>query len=120
MSSDTADIYNPKVIRSTMGSVYRMPFCYVSDFGAAIRELKKEGVKWYAAHLRGSGGHDTMDYTGPSGFLIGNESKGLSDKTADLADAYVRIPMCGQVESLNAAVASAILMYEANRQRRAK
>ena len=54
------------------------------------------------------------------GFLIGNESKGLSDKTADLADAYVRIPMCGQVESLNAAVASAILMYEANRQRRAK
>lgn len=120
MNRETVDIYNPKVIRSTMGSVYRMPFCYVSDFGAAIRELKKEGVKWYAAHLRGSGGHDTMDYTGPSGFLIGNESKGLSDKTADLADAYVRIPMCGQVESLNAAVASAILMYEANRQRRAK
>ena len=120
MTEGCVDLYNPKVIRSTMGSIYRMPFCYVSDFGAAIRELKKEGVKWYAAHLRGSGGHDTMDYTGPSGFLIGNESKGLSDKTADLADAYVRIPMCGQVESLNAAVASAILMYEANRQRRAK
>ena len=95
-----------------------MPFCYVSDFGGTIRELKKEGVKWCAAHLRGTGAHDTMDYTGPSGFLIGNESKGLSDETAELADAYVRIPMCGQVESLNAAVASAILMYEANRQRR--
>ena len=120
MTEGCVDLYNPKVIRSTMGSVYRMPFCYVSDFGAAIRELKKEGEKWYAAHLRGTGAHDTMDYTVPSGFLIGNESKGLSDETADLADAYVRIPMCGQVESLNAAVASAILMYEANRQRRAK
>lgn len=118
MTEGCVDLYNPKVIRSTMGSVYRMPFCYVSDFGETICKLKKEGVKWYAAHLRGTGAHDTENYTGPSGFLIGNESKGLSDETAGLADAYVRIPMCGQVESLNAAVASAILMYEANRQRR--
>ena len=117
MNRETVDIYNPKVIRSTMGSVYRMPFCYVSDFGAAIRELKKEGVKWYAAHLRGTGAHDTMDYTVPSGFLIGNESKGLSDETADLADAYVRIPMCGQVESLNAAISTAVIAYEVLRQR---
>lgn len=118
MTEGCVDLYNPKVIRSTMGSVYRMPFCYVSDFGGTIGKLKKEGVKWYAAHLRGTGAHDTMNYTGPSGFLIGNESKGLSEETAALADDYVRIPMCGQVESLNAAVASAILMYEANRQRR--
>ena len=68
--------------------------------------------------MRGTDAYDAMDYTGPSGFLIGNESRGLSEETADLADSYVRIPMCGNVESLNAAVASAVLMYEANRQRR--
>ena len=118
MTEGCVDIYNPKVIRSTMGSVYRMPFCYVSDFQQTICELKRKGVKWYAAHLRGTDAYDAMDYTGPSGFLIGNESRGLSEETADLADSYVRIPMCGNVESLNAAVASAVLMYEANRQRR--
>jgi len=59
-----------------------------------------------------------MDYRGPSAFLIGNESRGLSDETANMADTYIKIPMCGQVESLNAAVASSVLMYEVNRQRR--
>ncbi len=62
--------------------------------------------------------YDEPDYTGPVGFLVGNEGKGLSPQAAGLADAYVRIPMEGSVESLNAAVAAALLMYEANRQRR--
>lgn len=118
MTNGCVDLYNPKVIRSTMGSIYRMPFYYTDDLKRDLLWLKKQGVLLYAAHLKGKGTHDEQNYCQPAGFLIGNESKGLSDETADLADIYIKIPMCGQVESLNAAVASAILMYEANRQRR--
>lgn len=118
LSNGCVDLYNPKVIRSTMGSIYRMPFYYTDDLKRDLLRLKEDGVTLYAAHLKGTGTYDEQDYSTAAGFLIGNESKGLSDETADLADIYVKIPMCGQVESLNAAVASSILMYEANRQRR--
>lgn len=118
MNSTTADIYNPKVIRSTMGSVYRVPFVYVEDLAGAVRRVKQVGVRLYAAHLKGEKNYDQQDYTGSTGFLIGNEANGLSDETAELADAYIKIPMLGKVESLNAAVAASILMYETARQRR--
>lgn len=118
MSSDCVDIYNPKVIRSTMGSVYRMPFFYTEDLHGVLREWKERGIRLYAAHLRGQGTYDEEDYRKPTAFLIGNESQGLTDETAKLADHYIRIPMSGRVESLNAAVASAVLMYETRRQRK--
>lgn len=114
----TVDIYNPKTIRSTMGSIYRVPFFVAEDFGAAILEMKSRGVKIYAAHLKGSVPYDEPDYTRAAGFLIGNEGNGLTEETAALADSYIRIPMEGKVESLNAAIAATILMYEASRQRR--
>lgn len=120
MNEDTADIYNPKVIRSTMGSVFRVPFVYVPDLKGTLEELKKSGIRLYAAHLKGVSSYDMEDYTQDVGFLIGNEAKGLSDEIADMADAYVKIPMAGKVESLNAAIASSILMYETARQRRNK
>ena len=72
----------------------------------------------HAAHLGGISVYDREDYTGPSAFMIGNEAAGLSDTMADLADILVRIPMAGQVESLNAAVAASVLAFEAARQRR--
>ncbi|MCD7956025.1 MAG: RNA methyltransferase [Lachnospiraceae bacterium] len=146
LSPGCADIYNPKVIRSTMGSVYRMPFYYAQgrvrklaayaaraprgrvgdkspysitdDLRRDILAFREKGVCWHAAHLEGSVPYDEADYRGPCGILIGNESKGLTAETAALADRRVRIPMCGQVESLNAAVAASVLAYEANRQRR--
>ncbi len=118
MSADTVDIYNPKTIRSTMGSVYRMPFCYAEDMDQVMRNLKQQGISVYAAHLKGSADYDAVDYRGSCGFLIGNEGSGLSERLAAQADGYIRIPMCGEVESLNAAVASAVLMYEAFRQRK--
>lgn len=117
MSSGTADLYNPKVIRSTMGSVYRMPYRYTEDLGAAIRELQSKGIRIYAAHLKGKHSYSEENYTGATGFLIGNEGNGLREETARVADTFIRIPMAGKVESLNAAVASALLMYEASRQR---
>lgn len=117
MSRDTVDLYNPKVIRSTMGSIYRMPFLYAEDFAGAIGSVRQAGVSVYAAHLKGKTSYIKQDYRRGTAFLIGNEGNGLKEETADLADVYIRIPMEGQVESLNAAVAASVLMYEAHRQR---
>ncbi|MBS6644343.1 MAG: RNA methyltransferase [Clostridiaceae bacterium] len=118
MSEGTADIYNPKTIRSTMGSVYRVPFVYADDMDRVFRQLKEKKIRLFAAHLKGRGNYEQEDYSGDTGFLIGNEANGLSDGAAAWADTLVKIPMAGQVESLNAAVASSVLMFEAARQRR--
>lgn len=118
MSKDTADIYNPKVIRATMGSVYRMPFYYAEELAEAIGAMKKAGVEVFAAHLKGKKDYDECDYRQAAAFLIGNEGSGLTERIAALAGTYVKIPMEGKVESLNAAVATAVLIFEAARQRR--
>lgn len=118
MSSHTADIYNPKTIRSTMGSVYRMPFLYTEVLTETINHLKEHKIAVYAAHLQGKDSYDLYDYRSGCAFLIGNEGKGLREETALCADHFIRIPMLGNVESLNAAVASSLLVYEAARQRR--
>ena len=118
MNRETADIFNPKVIRSTMGSIYRVPFVYAEDIHGACDAIKKRGIRLFAAHLEGSSEYDREDYTGPCGFLIGNEGNGLTEETAAAADALLKIPMEGRLESLNAAMAAGILMYETYRQRR--
>ena len=117
MSQDTVDIYNPKVVRATMGALFRMPFCYRKDIGDAVKSLKDNGVKVYAAHLDGSDFYE-KDYHSACAFLIGNEGNGLTDQLADLADEKIKIPMQGRVESLNAAIAATLMAYEAYRQRR--
>ncbi|MCR4705838.1 MAG: RNA methyltransferase [Lachnospiraceae bacterium] len=118
MTSDTVDIYNPKVIRATMGSIYRVPFLVTKDLPTFVKTLKGRGITTYAAHLAGTKTYDVCDFTRGSAFLIGNEGNGLKKETADAADTYMKIPMEGGVESLNAAIASAVLLYEAARQRR--
>ncbi len=118
MSKDCVDIYNPKVIRSTMGSIYRVPFLYVDDTLEFVDKIKQHGVRVYAAHLEGAVFYDQEDYTKDIAFLIGNEGNGLSEELANRADCFIKIPMQGQVESLNAAIATSILVYEAYRQRR--
>ena len=117
MNSNTVDIYNPKTIRSTMGSIFRVPFVYVQDFGEAVSQCQKAGIKVYAAHLDGESTYLKEDYTKASAFLIGNEGNGLTDDITKKADTLIRIPMQGEVESLNAAIACTILTYEAVRQR---
>jgi TrmH family RNA methyltransferase len=116
MNRDTVDPYNPKVIRSTMGTVFRVPFVIVEDLRDAIVSLQKRGICIFAAHLEGGLFYDE-DYTAGTGFLIGNEGKGLSWEVSSMADGKIRIPMKGEVESLNAAVAATVLVYEAQRQR---
>ncbi len=118
LSKGCADIYNPKVVRSTMGSIFRVPFIYVEDVPEMLKELSKNGVHTYAAHLKGQKNYDEFDYTFPTAFMIGNEGNGLTKETADAAETYVLIPMKGEVESMNAATSSAILTFEASRQRR--
>ena len=118
MSSDCVDIYNPKTIRSTMGSIYRVPFVIAPDLQEVFAWFKKQGICSYAAHLKGKGWYDEQSYAGGTAFLIGNEGNGLSDELSDSADCLIKIPMEGKVESLNAAMAAGILMYETARQRR--
>ncbi len=118
MSKGTVDIFNPKTIRATMGSVYRVPFVYVEDVQEIIKGLHNIGVKTYAAHLDGRDYYDDFSFRDGTAFLIGNEGNGLKKSTADAAFSYLKIPMEGQVESLNAAIATSLLMYEAHRQRR--
>ncbi len=117
MNRETVDIYNPKTVRSTMGSIFRVPFVYTDDLRSSAEELKRAGVTCYAAHLKGQSSCYEQDLRGPSAFFIGNEGNGLSDELTGLADILVRIPMGGKLESLNAAVSAALLMYEARRQR---
>lgn len=118
MNRTTVDLFNPKTIRSTMGSIYRIPYLITDDLLQTMQTLRQEGVSLYAAHLKGQAFYDAFDYTKACAFLIGNEGNGLSDEVAAAADTYLKIPMEGQVESLNAAISASLLMYECSRQRR--
>lgn len=112
----TVDVYNPKVIRSTMGSVFRVPVVYTANLCKAIALLKKENILLYAAHLHGKNDFWKETYVERTALMIGNEGNGLSEEISTLADVLVKIPMQGRVESLNAAVAASILLYEMRRQ----
>lgn len=116
MSKDTVDIYNPKVVRATMGAIFRMPFVYVEDLTATIEQLNEAGFLTYSAHLQGKTFYD-YDYQKSTIFCIGNEGNGLSEALSNTTKDKIKIPMMGNVESLNAATAATVLMYEAMRQR---
>ena len=118
LSRESVDIFNPKTIRSTMGSIYRMPVIYVDDLLELLDTFKEKGIKSYAAHLEGKNSYDQESYEGGTAILIGNEGNGLRDEVSQKADIWVQIPMKGQVESLNAAIAASVLMFEVARQRR--
>ncbi len=116
-TKNTVDIFSPKTIRSTMGSVYRIPFIYEETLQEVICKMREKQIKIYAAHLKGQMYYSSFSFVQGTAFLIGNEGNGLRKETADMADSYIKIPMEGQVESLNAAIATALLIYEAHRQR---
>ncbi len=117
LSPGCADVYQPKVVRSTAGAILRMPClsCGNTDFVGELNELKGKGFTLYATHLQGAVDFKEPSYDGRVGVLIGNEANGLSDEATSFADVRVKIPMQGEVESLNAAVAASLLMYEVQR-----
>ena len=120
MNNQTVDIFNPKTIRATMGSIFRVPFVYVPDLAPVLEQMHAKGIYTYAAHLKGQKYYDSFSFREPTAFLIGNEGNGLSKEISDQAGQYIKIPMEGRVESLNASIAAALLMYEAHRQRSAR
>lgn len=117
MSRETVDIYNPKAVRSTMGSVFRIPFFYTDSLKNVMEEMKRRGITVYAAALHHSLCYTEADYKKGCGILVGNEGKGLRQETVEAATQAVSIPMQGNVESLNASISAAVLLYEAARQR---
>ncbi|MDO4478972.1 MAG: RNA methyltransferase [Lachnospiraceae bacterium] len=111
------DLYNPKTIRSTMGAVYRMPHAEIDDMDGFLKMLADRRITTYASSLATDKTYLDRDYRTGTALMIGNEGNGLSPELQAAADALIHIPMHGQVESLNAAMAAGILMYEVCRQR---
>lgn len=118
LSRESVDVFNPKVVRSTMGAIFRVPFVYVEDLPQTIEKMKEKGISVYGTMMEGSECYDQVDYRKPSGIVIGNEANGISWEVSESLTGRIRIPMGGNLESLNAAVAAAVVMYEAARQRR--
>ncbi len=118
LSAGCVDLFNPKVVRSTMGALFRVPFYRCEDMVQEMRYLQQRGFSFYAAHLQGGNNYTKEGYEGRVGILIGNEAAGLSDDVSRQADCKVKIPMEGELESLNAAVSAALLMYEVHRKRK--
>ncbi len=112
MSGNCTDIFSPKVVRASMGSIFRMPFVYCDDFIKALNKIKEKGITIYAAYLHGGVPYKEIEFDSNYAILIGNEGNGLTDSAVNAANKRVFIPMSGEIESLNAAVAAAILMYK--------
>jgi len=112
VSKGCVDIYNPKVLRSTMGSMFHIPICYCENLLQMLETLKDKGIRLCAAHLNGSKSHFELEYKNNIAIIIGNEANGISDGVAAVSDELVKIPMEGRSESLNASVAASLLMYE--------
>ncbi|HEX2924853.1 MAG TPA: 23S rRNA (guanosine(2251)-2'-O)-methyltransferase RlmB [Ruminiclostridium sp.] len=117
MSKGCADLYSPKVLRSTMGSVFHMPIFEGLNLTETIGLLKQNGYKVIASHLSGQNNYFQEELTGKSAIIVGNEANGITEETAHMADSLVKIPMPGRAESLNASVAASIMIYEIVRQK---
>ena len=117
LGGDCADIHSPKVVRSTMGALFRLPFMKLRDLSFCFGTLRSKGVKIYAAAMEGAQCFSKADLTGGCAFIVGNEGKGLKPETIAAADGCLFIPMAGKTESLNASVSASLLLYEAARQR---
>lgn len=117
LSKGCVDLFNPKVVRATMGSVLRVPFYIVEHMAAEVRWLQESGFSIYAAGPGAVRNYTECPYAGRVGIVIGNEANGICQETFATADEQIAIPMEGEVESLNAAVSAALLMYEVHRAR---
>ena len=117
LSKGCVDIYNPKVIRATMGSIFHLPIYRNLNLMDLMEDFKNNNVKTLAAHLKGTSTPYKVDMTTACAVIIGNEANGLSDEISEMASDLVKIPMPGKAESMNAGIAGGILIYEAVRQR---
>lgn len=111
----TCDVFSPKVLRSTAGMIFDIPFVYVDNANELRKILSNNGKRIVVTTVEGGRPYYSEDLSQGIALVIGNEGNGVSDEILDIADVRVTIPMNGNIESLNAAVSAAILMYEAVR-----
>lgn len=119
ISKQTADAYNPKVVRSTMGAIFRVKIIIADDFVKTLKEIKKHKYKVVATSLQTEESIYDIDYN-KKVIVIGNEANGVSNEVLDMADIKAKIPMLGKTESLNASVATSVILYEYVRQKISK
>lgn len=117
VTSGCVDVYNPKTIRSTMGSIFQIPIVHIDDIMEAIDILKGKNINIISSSLDTDKYSYDIDFKSDCALVVGNEAKGISSQVIDASDKLVKIPMSGKAESLNAAIASGVLMYEVLRQR---
>lgn len=116
VSKGTADAFNPKVVRSTMGAIFRVNIIECEDLKDTLKEIKKHKFKLVVTSLQTKESFYDINYN-KKVIIIGNEANGVKQEIQDMADNKVTIPMLGKTESLNASVATGIMLYEYVRQK---
>ncbi|MGB9780975.1 MAG: TrmH family RNA methyltransferase [Caldanaerobacter sp.] len=111
--NNSVDIYNPKVLRASMGSIFHIPVVATSE--DVLFKLKEKGIKVFATHLKAESFVHEFDLKEGVAFVLGNEARGVSSLSC--VDDFIKIPMTGKAESLNVSIAAAIFLYESQRQR---
>ncbi|MFQ3626110.1 MAG: RNA methyltransferase [Cyanobacteriota bacterium] len=117
LSADSVDLDHPKVLRATAGQWFRLPMGVTDDLAGVVQRFRAAGGQVVATLPSATQTYWEIDFTRPTLILLGNEGAGLSPGLAALADCAVSIPLAAGVESLNVAIAAALLVYEARRQR---
>ncbi len=116
-SEDSVEFDNPKVLRASAGAWFHLPKQCSPDLGKLIHDYQTQGIQVIATQMNAPKTYWDIDFTRPSIILLGNEGAGLSPDLSQLADETVRIPLASGVESLNVAIAAALLLYETQRQK---
>ncbi|MBD3289416.1 hypothetical protein GF337_11490 [candidate division KSB1 bacterium] len=112
LGENSVELYNEKLLRATMGSIFHLPIISTQNLAQEISTLKNNGFTVFGADVRGEFYHKQIQYSTPEILVIGNESHGLSDELLTLCDYRIKIPARGKAESLNAAVATGIILNE--------
>lgn len=112
LSNQCADVFSPKVLRATMGSIFRMNLRTTDDLPGELTKLREKGYSILSSQLDGTPFYERQDVAERFALIIGNEGNGVSEQVQQTATHRVRLPMRGGAESLNAAIAAAIMMYE--------
>ena len=117
INKTTVDPYSPKVIRSTMGAIYRTNIIEVEDLKTTLKEIQSKGFQIITTDLKATQSIYDINYNNKTVVVIGNEANGVSQEILQTADKKVIIPMLGKTESLNASIAASIMIYEYVRQK---
>lgn len=118
LSEECVDLFNSKVVRSTMGSIFHIPILKDVDLQNFLPDLKRKGFKIFVTELKEGKACDSLDCSGKICLVLGSEPEGVSQNLVQLADHLVKIPIQGKAESLNVTVACGILLYELTRKRK--